>query len=146
MKRQPPTSLQSLFARSGQQASMSAEDAKKEMTENARLRATGLLPVRLAGTIARLREAGVPFAKSNAHVHASKLPGASPSGYWAPGWAVMICEAEPVADAARDWAMAEALRNEDFKRAIDALVRLVDPAKRTLSMTIADFIMEAWTP
>ena len=100
--------------------------------------AKGLAPIRWAGTEERLREVGIRitttqpiFVGGQPNNHATKF---------APIWAVLICEAEPLSEEAREWALAQAMNGGEVKDAIDVMV-LLTPAR----YQFATFIEELCT-
>ncbi len=127
------------------------QNLPSESSINARLRARGLMPLRWGGTRERLTAVGVEI-----ELHPEALASATRSGgqavpgtdmtntHWAAAWAVCIAEAEPCSEDARDWALEKAARDEDFRGAIDTIVRLGGTA--TARGSVADFVMEMWTP
>ncbi len=113
-----------------------------EHSPNRRLRDHGLLPVKWAGTVNRLRRAGVQVEKHpEAFVSARPIPGQrqEPAVEWAPRWAVLVAEADPCAEEARDWALDRAANDEDFKLALETIAALGGDRFK-----MAGFVMAQW--
>ncbi len=119
-------------------------------TANRKLRDSGLLPIRWDGTVARLRDVGIKV-ESHTDVDASPsrsmaIPGQNMQNtWWGPRWAVLVAEADPCNETAKDWALAHAAANEEFRDALDTIARLIGDGARP-RQKIADFVMEMWTP
>lgn len=119
-------------------------------TENAKLRANGMLPLRWDGARHMLKEAGVPVEQKNAYVEQYKkdIPGqvavVGDLGWWAPRWAVLLVEGEPCNDDAREWALAKAMSDPEFKGALEAFATLADGKRAREQM--AEFVMAQWEP
>ncbi len=111
---------------------------------NKRLREAGFSPIAWAGSETRLLEAGVTVtAEPDAYVSAKhKTPGmADPKKHlWAPTWAVLVTEADPCNEAARDWALSHAVKDDEFRAALETVAGVGDRRK------MADFIMAMWEP
>ncbi len=121
----------------------------KPPTLNRRLRDAGLLPIRWDGTLSRLRDVGVPV-ESHPEVEESwvsggkSIPGQNlQNTWWAPRWAVLVAEADPCSEDAKDWALAHAYRDEEFRDALDSLARLIADGQRP-RQKMADFVMAEW--
>lgn len=120
-------------------------------TKNQQLREAGYLPVKWKGTVARLKALGIEVQKrDDARTASSSNPAAAGGGgvsvtsYWAPRWAVLVSEAEPCNETAREWALEEATKNEPMRQALETISRLTDNVAARAKM--ADYIMEIWTP
>jgi hypothetical protein len=118
--------------------------------DQSELYAKGLLPLRWASTLDRLRKVGI-VVESHWCIPSRRLAHAGIGGQdtsnslWAPRWAVLIAEADPCNDEARDQALTRARRDSHFLEAVDALAQLLDDhGNRRARM--ADFIMETWEP
>lgn len=113
------------------------------------------MPLKWAGTRARLKELGIEIQRhEDARVAGTGIPGTLGAGpaageagtevtsWWAPRWAVLVCEADPCNDDAKDWALARAVAEEEFKNTLDTIAMLADVTEARVKM--AAFVMEMW--
>lgn len=119
------------------------------------LRDQGWLPVKWKGAIRRLQELGIEVQKrEDARVAATKdIPGTASEGqaagtpivmHWAPRWAVLVYEAEPCNETARDWALERAAKDEEFRQALETIATLSE--NQGTRERMANYIMELWEP
>lgn len=115
---------------------------------NQRLRDRGLLPIKWQGTITRFRELGIPITEdAEAFVKTSTRPGAMPGGVgssWGPRWAVLVAEADPCNEDARDAMLRRAVADPEVKAALETIAVLADNGLARQKM--ADYVMELWNP
>lgn len=78
--------------------------------------------------------------KPVAHVHSTGIPGGDERDWWAPAWAVLLIEAEPCSEQAREQAIERATRDTEFRDALMTIAGFDDRKK------MADFIHEHWEP
>lgn len=116
-----------------------------------RLRADGMLSVKWSGTVTRLRNFGIKVEKhDDAVVSTLSIPGMVPPAkgngtkgtrsWWAPAWAVLVSEAEPLAEEARDWALEKGALDDDFRAALEVITTFGDRKR------MAEFVQELWEP
>lgn len=111
---------------------------------NRRLRDAGLLPLKWMGTEQRLKRVGIrverhPEARtSGAGPRMSSHP--SLNDAWGPAWAVLVAEADPCGEEARDWALERAVKDETFRAALEAIAALEGNRVK-----MAAFIMGQWS-
>lgn len=107
----------------------------------------GFTPIRWGYTVNRLKALGVSCiqGKSKRDPRDSIIPGHSKKLMFAPTWAVLIAEAEPVQDAVIAWALSRALTDETFRRAIETIIMLNTTSARPRA-TVASYILEMWKP
>jgi hypothetical protein len=137
------------MARKRRQQSSFSTDA--ELSANRALREQGMLPLRWAGSRARLEAHGIKVETrtdavvTDAHedVPGRVANGDSDESLWAPRWAVLVVEAEPCNEGAVDWALARAVKDADFRDALDTIAAMAtEQARRRM----ADYVMEIWEP
>lgn len=136
---------------------LAIDPTKKAMNA---LHEQGLHRIRWAGSVARLREAGIAIVEKS--FDRDSVPsgnfqpawvkqrdgdkareghaGTEDLSYWAPRWAVLVAEAEPCNEAARTWALERAVRDSMFRDALMTVAALGDIGK------MAAFVMAQWEP
>lgn len=113
-------------------------------TLNRKLREDGLMPVTWKGTVARLREGGIEVKLEKSVPVAPLVRPGSREGeraHWAPAWAVLVAEAEPCNETAREWALRHAVENPEFAAELDTLARLGCDRRK-----MGEYVMERWEP
>ena len=129
-----------------------AEEREEELTANRRLRNAGWLPIRWHGTLTRFRELGIEIQvhrdtfvqrhDGQGFGKQDRAPGriTGEDDHWGPAWAVLVAEAEPCNETARDWALARGAIDNEFR---DALMTIAIYGDRR---RMADYVMEVWNP
>lgn len=62
---------------------------------------------------------------------------------WGPRWAVLVVEADPCNEQAKHQALERAMRDSEFRDALDTISRLAEKQARR---KMADYLMEMWEP
>lgn len=114
--------------------------APRTPTVNAELRARGLIPLKWDGTRARLEAVGIACEP---HADAiTSTGGGQVTNLWGPRWAVLVAECDPCNEDAREWALAHATSDDDFRRSLETIAMLADVAHAREK--IADYVQECW--
>jgi hypothetical protein len=112
---------------------------------NRQLRDEGWLPIKWAGTISRFKELGIEVKdRPDIFTKPGDRPGATTGGeagsLWGPRWAVLVAEAEPCNEDARDWALARGALDEEFRDGLMTVALFGDRSR------MATYVMEVWQP
>lgn len=115
------------------------------VTENLALRDRGLAPCVWVATKVMLQDYGIPTEEHpEAVTQAGRIPGQTGEiATWGPRWAVLVVEADPCNEAAKHQALERAMRDDEFRDALDTISRLAEKQARR---KMADYLMEMWEP